>query len=80
MAEEQKLDKIQSDLTFLMLCFKEVLIELKEDELANSLPWIQGNKSPHYLGETESNLPLRASQALSISFQILNMVEENESA
>lgn len=77
MANETKVDKIQSDLTFLMLCFKEVLIELKEDELANSLPWIQGNKSPHYLGATESNLPLRASQALSISFQILNMVEEN---
>jgi phosphoenolpyruvate carboxylase len=76
MADEQKIDKVHSDLLFLMSCFKEVLIELKEDEVANSLPWMEENKNT-YLGETESNLPLRASQALSISFQILNMVEEN---
>ena len=77
MQKEKKIDKVQSDLHFLMSCFKEVLIELKEDDLAASLPWIDGNKTSSYFGTEESSLPLRASQALSISFQILNMVEEN---
>ena len=60
MVEKQKTDKVQSDLLFLMLCFKEVLIELKEDELADCLPWINGNQNPSYIGTNESNLPLRA--------------------
>ena len=77
MQKEKKIDKVQSDLHFLMSCFKEVLIELKEDDLAASLPWIEGNKISSYFETEESNLPLRASQALSISFQLLNMVGES---
>lgn len=74
---EEPSNKVKNDLNFLMNCFKEVLIELKEDEIAKNLPWLDGDKSPHYFEKIDSNFPLRASQALSISFQILNMVEEN---
>ena len=77
MGEEQNSDKVRSDLVFLMQCFKEVLIELKEDELAKNLPWLEENFHPINVGNIESNFPLRNSQALSISFQLLNMVEEN---
>lgn len=77
MAEENQSSKVKNDLIFLMNCFKEVLIELKEDEIAKNLPWVDGDRTPHYFEKIDSNFPLRASQALSISFQILNMVEEN---
>ena len=43
MPEKQNADKVKADLQYIMLCFKEVLTELKEDELANSLPWIEEN-------------------------------------
>ena len=46
MGEEQNSDKVRSDLVFLMQCFKEVLIELKEDELAKNLPWLEENLHP----------------------------------
>ena len=66
-------EKIHEDLSFLMHCFREVLEELGETELAQSLPWISQVKvSP------EANP--RLSQAYSIAFQLLNMVEENVAA
>jgi phosphoenolpyruvate carboxylase len=66
-------EKIHEDLSFLMHCFREVLEELGETELAQALPWISQVKvSP------EANP--RLSQAYSIAFQLLNMVEENVAA
>ena len=66
-------EKIYEDISFLMHCFKEVLEELGELELARSLPWISEVKvSP------EPNP--RLSQAYSVAFQLLNMVEENVAA
>jgi phosphoenolpyruvate carboxylase len=66
-------EKIYEDLSFLMHCFREVLEELGELELAQSLPWISEVKvSP------EANP--RLSQAYSVAFQLLNMVEENVAA
>jgi phosphoenolpyruvate carboxylase len=66
-------EKIHEDLSFLMHCFREVLEELGETELAQSLPWISQVKvSP------EANP--RLSQAYSVAFQLLNMVEENVAA
>lgn len=66
-------EKIHEDLSFLMHCFREVLEELGETELAQSLPWISQVKvSP------EANP--RLSQTYSIAFQLLNMVEENVAA
>ena len=79
MPEEQSADKVKNDLLFIMQCFKEVLIELKEDELAESLPWLDDEANTYTPNKIESSSPLRRSQALSISFQLLNMVEENAS-
>jgi phosphoenolpyruvate carboxylase len=66
-------EKIREDLSFLMHCFREVLEELGERDLAKRLPWISD--------VTISDQPNpRLSQAYSVAFQLLNMVEENVAA
>jgi phosphoenolpyruvate carboxylase len=66
-------EKIHEDLSFLMHCFGEVLEELGEQDLAKRLPWISD--------VTISDQPNpRLSQAYSVAFQLLNMVEENVAA
>ena len=66
-------EKIHEDLSFLMHCFREVLEELGEKDLAKRLPWISD--------VTISDQPNpRLSQAYSVAFQLLNMVEENVAA
>jgi phosphoenolpyruvate carboxylase len=66
-------EKIHEDLSFLMHCFREVLEELGEQDLAKRLPWISDI--------TISDQPNpRLSQAYSVAFQLLNMVEENVAA
>jgi phosphoenolpyruvate carboxylase len=66
-------EKIHGDLSFLMHCFREVLEELGEPDLAKRLPWISD--------VTISDQPNpRLSQAYSVAFQLLNMVEENVAA
>lgn len=69
---EENYDKIKSDLTFVMNCFKEVLEEQNEPVIAKQLPWINEHSSLE-----ENVLPHRRAQAYSIAFQLLNMVEEN---
>ncbi len=72
-------DKISRDLDFLLQCFKEVLIEIGESNLAAHIP--HPDQSPaRYDLEQIARLPLRIGQIYSIFFQILNMVEENASA
>ena len=66
-------EKIHEDLSFLMHCFREVLEELGETALAQSLPWISEVK-------VSSEANPRLSQTYSIAFQLLNMVEENVAA
>jgi phosphoenolpyruvate carboxylase len=66
-------EKIYDDLMFLMECLREVFVELGETRLAERLPWINEVKI-----SDEANP--RLCQAYSISFQFLNMVEENVSA
>jgi len=65
-------EKIDSDLTFLMQCFRGVLLDLGEEEIARHLPWV-GEGPP----SSEQPLDPGMIQATSISFQLLNMVEEN---
>ncbi len=65
-------EKIDSDLNFLMTCFRDVLIELGDEDIARHLPWI-GETPPN--GEDAMHPGMI--QAISISFQLLNMVEEN---
>lgn len=64
--------KVARDLEFLMACFREVLEESGELALARYLPW----------GGTEASSPQEASpkrlsQAYSIAFHLLSMVEQN---
>ncbi len=65
--------KIDTDLSFLMQCLREVLVELGEEDAAAVLPWS---------GEIHDaeNPPPGIEQAYSIAFQLLNMVEENAAA
>ncbi len=65
-------EKIDRDLHFLMGCFREVLTDLGEIGIAEHLPWI-GNGPP----AEEHRIDPGMIQATSISFQLLNMVEEN---
>ena len=61
--------KIESDLAFLIQCFREVLDDLGQSELAASLPW---DEIP-----SPDELPPKLGQAFSVAFQLLNLVEEN---
>jgi phosphoenolpyruvate carboxylase len=64
--------KLERDLAFLMGCFREVLEEAGERSLATHLPW-NGEKQP---APTEISGE-RLSQAHSIAFQLLSIVEQN---
>ncbi|MDP8225813.1 MAG: phosphoenolpyruvate carboxylase [Candidatus Lernaella stagnicola] len=71
-------EKLDRDLRELMTCFQEILADLGDDDLAAALPWVAtaGDKEKHdEVLTTEAGL-----QALSLSFQLLNMVEENSAA
>jgi phosphoenolpyruvate carboxylase len=70
---EESLKKIDADFIYLMESFKEMLISLGEDSLAHALPWINDNSA----ATVGSYKPDDMVQALSISFQLLNLVEEN---
>ena len=64
--------KIEADLQFLIQSFREVLVELGENEMAANLPW-----SGEPLSCDIASLPPRLGLVYSIAFQILNMIEEN---
>jgi phosphoenolpyruvate carboxylase len=63
--------KVARDLAFLMDCLSEVLDEAGERELAGQLPW-RGPLEP-----ADAMSPERLSQAYSIAFHLLSMVEQN---
>ncbi len=69
--------KIKDDLSFLMLCFAEMLKSLGEHDLAAKLPWVS---SPEGALNPPGISPDKLIQAYSMSFQLLNMVEENAAA
>ncbi len=71
---EEGFRTLESELHFLMGAFARVLRRMGEDALADRLPWI-GQKSG------DSGVPSAAiGQAYSISFQLLNIVEERAAA
>lgn len=72
--EKRGLEKITLDLSYLMTCFKEVLEDVGEKQIAALLPWVEDHSAPI---STENISENKIIQALSISFQLLNMVEEN---
>lgn len=65
--------KIDDDLHFIMSCFQEVLRSVGEETIADRLPWVGT------IGPVSTEKEAAYVQALSISFQLLNMVEENAS-
>ena len=68
-------EKFDQDLQFLMQCLKEVLDELGHKDLLSSIPWLGGSHQHEPVQDFAA--PVRLVQLLSISFQLLNMVEEN---
>jgi len=62
--------KVENDLRFLMDCFREVLEEAGEGEVARSLPWT----SP---ADAVDSAPERQAHAFSIAFHLLSLVEQN---
>ncbi|NQU46656.1 MAG: phosphoenolpyruvate carboxylase [Chlorobium sp.] len=68
-------EKAERDADFLVLCFREVLCSLGEEELAAHLP--HGGRGRAIADYPDSG---RALQAFSIFFQLLNMAEENSAA
>ena len=68
-------DKINRDLRELMICFREVLEELGEKNMAACLPWLD-EPSSFKFPESLSGLE----QVYSIAFQLLNIVEANAAA
>ncbi len=70
---DQSIRKNKADFLYLMLAFQEVLISLGEKELAEVLPWV--NEKTDDVPDSISHEKLI--QALSISFQLLNLIDEN---
>ncbi len=68
---KQELGKPYHDLEFLLNCFKEVLIENNEQELAEQIPWI-GEKEINSESFTEKHFHM-----YSVCFQLLNLTETN---
>src|ERR1700694_2901250 len=64
--------KVENDLAFLMGCLRDVLEEAGEHTLAARLPWIGTAPS-----DTDGISPERLSQAYSIAFHLLSMVEQH---
>lgn len=64
-------EKLEGDLSFLMTCFREVLEESGEAALASQLPWSDAADG------CSDVPPERLSQAYSIAFHLLSMVEQN---
>jgi len=69
---KKELGKPYEDLEFLMHCFREVLQENNEDQLAQNMPWISDPYNLNGIEFTRKHFHL-----FSISFQLLNLVETN---
>ena len=72
--QKEGLEKTRKDIDFILSCYKEMLIEATEPEIAEfiSNPIKQAEHSP-------STSDDKLIQALSIYFQLINLVEENAS-
>ena len=69
---KKELGKPYHDLEFMLHCFKEVLIENNEEELASCIPWF----CSHYdLGVTK--FTQKHFHLFSVCFQLLNLAETN---
>ena len=71
--EKEGLQKIQTDFTYLITTFKEMLQSLGETTLAEIIPL--GNHQ--YTTDRSGVSDEKVAQAIGISFELLNLVEEN---
>ncbi len=71
-AREAALRKVDHDLRFMVECFREVLEDAGESNLARLLPWQEERATA-----APDVVPERMAQAYSIAFALLNMIEEN---
>lgn len=72
---QKGLEKTKNDIDFILACYKEMLSEVPESEIAQ---FINANHSEQRLDI--DNIPdKKLIQALSIYFQLINLVEENAS-
>lgn len=67
-----QLGKPYHDLEFLLNCFREVLIENGESELACCMPWISEQENTEKISFTRKHF-----QLYSVCFQLLNLAETN---
>lgn len=65
-------EKTDRDLAYVMGCFQQILTEQGFGSIARLLPWTGSQAA-----DDGADLGDRAIQALSMAFQLLNMVEEN---
>jgi phosphoenolpyruvate carboxylase len=68
------LARVEQDLSWLLACFREVLEETGDADLARRLPWFGAAPPDH------DSAPERLAQVYSVAFQLLNLVEENAAA
>lgn len=68
---QEKLGKPYYDLEYLLLCFREVLMDHNEQELADSLPWLSDRATDY------TSYSVKRLQVFSICYQLLNIVEVN---
>ena len=71
--ELEGLQKIRKDFTYLITTFKEMLQSLGEDDLAATIPLDHDQAAVNHDGVSDEKL----AQAIGISFELLNAVEEN---
>ncbi len=69
---KKNLGKPYFDFDFLLNCFKEVLIENNESELAKLVPWLCNTSDYESIEFTHKHFHL-----LSVAFQLLNLAETN---
>jgi len=67
-----QLGKPYHDLEFLLNCFREVLIENGENELAGCMPWTSEQENTEKISFTRKHF-----QLYSVCFQLLNLAETN---
>jgi len=67
--------KFDQDLKFMMQCFQEVITDLEGPSLTQFIPWLEARKAMPNSSHLDAVFPVV--QLLSISFQLLNMIEEN---
>ena len=66
-------EKINRDIRFFIECFREVFQELGDGALAAYLPWQNNSQEDEALASDID--VIKITQAYSIAFQLLNMVE-----